>query len=114
MFAHWIWSLLLIAAPIALYWSVIRPRLKARFTDLYDRIDSLPSRLWAYTYAFRTFWIAAFGVVITAAPDLLVIISPLDFSPWLPQPWPAYTGPATTAAITVMKAFETKPKGEAA
>ena len=109
MFANPIWSLLLLAAPIALYWFVIRPRLHARFVDLYAGLDSFWARAWARTYAFRTFWIATLGAVITAAPDLLVQIAPLDFSPFLPQPWPAYTGPATAMAIALMKAFETKP-----
>lgn len=114
MFANPIWSFLLLLAPVALYWFVIRPRLKAKFTDLYDQIDSFWGRVWARTYAFRTFWIATLGAIVTALPDILVVIAPLDFSPFLPQPWAAYTGPATTIAITLMKAFETKPKGEQA
>jgi hypothetical protein len=109
MFANPIWSILLIAAPLALYWFVIRPRLRTKLTELYANIDSFWGRVWARTYAFRTFWIAAAGAVITALPDILVTIAPLDFSGILPQPWPAYTGPATTIAITLMKAFETKP-----
>ena len=113
MFAHWFWSLLLLAAPIALYWFVIRPRLKARFIELYADIDSFWGRVWARTYAFRTFWIATGGAVITALPDLLVKISSLDFS-GLPQPWPMWVSIGTTLSITLMKAFETKPKDEPA
>ena len=113
MFAHWIWSLLLIAAPIALYWFVIRPRLRARFVDLYADIDSFWGRVWARTYAFRTFWIASFGAIITALPDLLVKVSSLDFSS-LPQPWPMWVSIGTTLGITLMRAFETKPKDEPA
>jgi len=114
MFAHWIWSLLLLAAPLALYWLVIRPRLKARFVDLYAGLDSFWDRVWARAYAFRTFWIATAGAILTAAPDLLVLIAPLDFSGVLPQPWPAFTGPATSAVIVLMKAFETRPGEERA
>ena len=109
MFAHPIWSLLLLAAPVALYWFVIRPRLKVRFTDLYGHLDSLWERVWARIVAFRTFWIATVGALVTALPDLLVLITPVDFSGILPQPWPAFTGPATSAVIVLMKAFETKP-----
>lgn len=112
MFANPIWSLLILAAPVALYWFVIRPRLKARFTELYADIDSFWGRVWARTYAFRTFWIAALGAIITALPDILATIAPVDFSPFLPQPWPAYTAPVTTVAITLMRAFETKPGEE--
>lgn len=109
MFANPLWSLLLLAAPALLYWFVIRPRLVIRFTELYDSIDSFWGRVRARLYAFRTFWIGVAGVILTAAPDLLVLIVPVDFSPFLPQPWPAYTGPITSAIIVVMKAFETKP-----
>lgn len=112
MFANPIWSLLLLAAPVALYFFVIRPRLEVRFTQTYMSLDSFWSRVWARTYAFRTFWIGVGGVIATAAPDLLVHIAPLDFSPFLPQPWPAYTGPITSAIIVMMKAFETKPREE--
>ena len=113
MFANPIWSLLLLAAPVALYWFVIRPRLQARFTELYDDIDSFWGRVWARTYAFRTFVLASFTAVMTAAPDLLVKVSSLDFS-FLPQPWPMYTTLFFTVATTLMKAFETKPKDEQA
>lgn len=109
MFANPIWSVLLLAAPIALYFFVIRPRLQTRLLDLYQHLDSLWARIWARLYAFRTFWIATFGAVVTALPDILVHIAPIDFSGILPQPWPAYTGPATSIAIVLMKAFETKP-----
>lgn len=114
MFANPIWSILLLAAPIALYWFVIRPRLKIKFTDLYAHIDSFWGRVWARTYAFRTFWIATFGAVVTALPDILVQVAPLDFSGFLPQPWPAYTSSAVAIAISLMKAFETKPAGQQA
>lgn len=110
MFANPVWSLLLLVAPIALYWFVIRPRLRMKLTALYAHIDSFWGRVWARTYAFRTFWIATLGAVVTAAPDILATIAPVDFTGILPQPWPAYTGPATTIAITLMKAFETTPK----
>lgn len=109
MFANPIWSALLLVAPIAVYFLIIRPRLQKPLLKLYAHIDGYWAWIKAVSYAFRTFWIATIGVVATALPDLLVIISPLDFSSVLPQPWPAYTGPMTAAAIALMKAFETKP-----
>ncbi len=108
MFANPLWSLLLLALPVALYFFVIRPRLKVNFTDLYADIDTLWGRVWARIYAFRTLVIAALGAVLTAIPDLLVKIAPLDFS-WLPQPWAAYVSPVALFAVAVMKAFETTP-----
>lgn len=108
MFANPIWSILLLAAPVAVYWFVIRPRLRIKFTDFYGHLDSFWERVKARTYAFRTFWIATAGAVLTALPDLLVQIAPLDFS-FLPQPWAAFVSPACLAAVALMKAFETKP-----
>lgn len=113
MFANPFWSVILLLAPIALYWFVIRPRLNAKMTELYadagygGRVARFLARIKARLYAFRTFWIVTAGAVITALPDLLVIIAPVDFSPWLPQPWPAYTGPITTGIIAIMRAYET-------
>lgn len=113
MFLNPIWSILVLCVPIAIYWFVIRPRLKVRFTELYDHIDSFWGRVWARTYAFRTFWLATLTAVLTAAPDLLVKVSGLDFS-FLPQPWPMYTSIFFTIAVPLMKAFETKPDGKQA
>lgn len=112
MFLHWFWSLVLLASPVALYWFVIRPRLQARFTDLYADIDSFWARAWEYTYRFRTFWLGTFGAVMAALPDLLVQIAPLDFSSILPQPWGGWVAGIVFILTVVMKAFETKPKEE--
>lgn len=109
MFANPIWSVLLLLAPVALYWFVIRPRLRARFTELYAGIDSFWGRLAARLYAFRTFMIASAGAVLVALPDILVTIAPLDFSTILPQPWGLYVGTAVAVIVAIMKAFETRP-----
>lgn len=108
MFHFWL-SVLVLIAPIAVYWFVIRPRLKARFTEIYADLDSFWSRVWARTYAFRTFFIATLGAVAAAAPDLLVAVAPLDFSEILPQPWGLYVGTGIAITIALLKAFETAP-----
>jgi len=108
MFLNPIWSLLLLCVPVAVYVFIIRPRLEKKFTELYGHIDSFWGRIWARTYAFRTFAIASAGALLTAAPDLLVQVSSFDFS-FLPQPWPMWVSIGTTMTITLMRAFETKP-----
>lgn len=113
MFAHPIWSILILCVPVLIYWFIIRPRLKARLTDLYSNLDSFWERLAARVYAFRTFVVAAWAALLVAMPDLLVQIAPLDFS-FLPQPWAGYVSPVALMLIAVMKAFETKPKNEQA
>lgn len=112
MFLNPIWSILLLLVPVAVYWLVIRPRLKARFTEIYAGLDSFWARVWARLYAFRTFWIAVAGAVVAAAPDILVALAPLDFSEILPRPWGLWVGTFVAVAIPLMKAFETKPKEE--
>lgn len=109
MFANPIWSVLLLVIPIAVYVFIIRPRLKASFLDVYAGLDSFWARVWARTYAFRTFWIAALGAFLAALPDILVQIAPLDFSGLLPRPWGGWVAAGVAIAIPLMKAFETKP-----
>lgn len=109
MFANPIWSILLLCAPVALYWFVIRPRLQARFTDLYTNVDTLLGRIWARIWAFRTPVIGAIGAIVAAAPDIIVKLAPVDFSTILPQPWGLWVGTSVGIIIPVMKAFETTP-----
>lgn len=108
MFANPLWSLLLLIIPFLVYWFVIRPRLQARLTQIYAGVGSFWSRQWARVYAFRTFIVTTIGALLIALPDLLVIISPLDFS-FLPQPWAGWVGPICMIVIQLMKAFETRP-----
>lgn len=102
-------SLLVLGAPVALYFFVIRPRLKAKFTDLYTDIDSFWGRVWARVWAFRTPVIGTIGALVAAAPDILVKLAPVDFSTILPQPWGLYVGTTVGIIIPIMKAFETTP-----
>lgn len=109
MFANPIWSLLLLAVPVLVYRFIISPRLRMRFGEIYTHIDSFWGRVWTRLYAFRTFFISTLGILLTALPDLLVAIAPLDFSAVLPQPWGLYVGTFIAITIALMKAFETKP-----
>lgn len=108
MFANPIWSVLLLAVPVAVYFLIIRPRLKAKLTEIYGNKPWF-QRWTARLYAFRTFAIATAGAIATAAPDILVALTPLDFSQILPQPWGLYVGTGVAITVALMKAFETKP-----
>ena len=102
-------SIALLFVPIALYGLVIRPRLKAGFTDLYVGIDSFWERQWMRLYRFRSVVVGVLGIIVAALPDILVKLAPVDFSAILPQPW---VGTMVGIALPIMKAFETKPKEE--
>jgi len=102
-------SIAVLIAVVALYWLVIRPRLKANLTDLYAHLDSFWARVWARIWAVRSYSIATLGAIIAAAPDLLVRVSSMDFS-FLPQPWGANVATCVAVALTLVRAFSTTPK----
>lgn len=111
MFANPIWSALILAVPFVLYFLVIRPRLRVKFTETYAHLDSFWARVWARTYAFRSFVAFAAGAIATALPDLLVLVSGMDLS-FLPQPWPAWTMAATSFVQIMIRAFSTTPRDQ--
>lgn len=108
MFANPLWSVAIIIALVLIYRFIISPRLRVRFADTYAHIDGFWARLWARVYAFRTIVVASMGPILTALPDLLVLIPHVDLS-FLPQPWPAYANTAAAFGVIIMKAYETKP-----
>lgn len=101
-------SIAVLVAIVALYWLVIRPRLKVALTDLYARHPFWQRwglRLWAV----RSYVVGVVGALAAALPDILVHVSSLDFS-FLPQPWGANVGTAVGIVILIMRAFSTTPK----
>lgn len=106
MFANPWWSVLVLALPFALYFLVIRPRLRVKFTQTYAYLDGFWERLWARTVAFRSYLVGVVTALAIALPDLLVLIPGLDLS-FLPQPWPMYVTSGSTAALVLMRAFST-------
>lgn len=112
MYANPIWSVLLILAVIALYWFVIRPRLKVRFAETYTHIDGWWARQWARVVAFRSYVAALVTAVMIASPDIAVKLLPIDLSgfvgPWWAQAWTT----ALTVFLAVNAAMKTKPGSE--
>lgn len=106
-----IFSLLVLAAPVALYWFVIRPRLRARFTDLYTHIDSFWGRIAARLYAFRTYAIGGFGLFLSEAPSLLDQLQFIDLS-FLPAAWQSTMRAVTIIGMLATRAFATTPREE--
>jgi hypothetical protein len=102
---------LLLLFPPLLWFLLIRRRLGTKLTAIYTG-GSFWQRFAHRFHAFQTFWVACIFAVLTALPDILVAIAPLDLSPFLPQPWAAYTGPAATIMITILRALDTKPGEE--
>lgn len=107
MFANPIWSLLLVALVIVYLW-YIRPKLKAQFAKQYAAVDGVFECLRARLYVWHTPIVTAIGMLLIAAPDLLVQVSSMDFSGILPQPWAGYVSPVCLMLIALFKAFPPK------
>ena len=106
-----LWSVIILAAPIAIYFFVIRPRLQAKFTETYAEIDGFWARLWARIVAFRTLVVGSIGVFLSEAPALLDSLNTLDLS-FLPPHWQSTLRVLTIVAIMYMRAVSTTPDGQ--
>lgn len=75
MFANPLWSVLIIVGLIVMY-AIIRFKHEAPLL-------STSQTWWEWIIAFRT-WVAAWiAGLLLALPDILVLITPFDFSPWI-------------------------------
>lgn len=102
-------SITVLVAIAALYWFVIRPRLKVGFTDLYSHIDSFWERWGLRLWAIRSYVVGVVGALVAALPDILVQFTSFDFS-GLPQPWGANVGTGVGITLMLMRAFATTPR----
>lgn len=112
MFLNPIWSILLIVAVIALYVFVIRPRLQAKFTELYTDIESFWGRLLARLYAFRSYFATVLATVLIALPDIAVALTPLDFSGLIGPNYAKMVAAGLAIYLAVNRAYATKPGEE--
>lgn len=110
---HILLLLVLLAAPTAVYFLLLRPRLQMKYTEMYAEIDGFWARQWARVYALRSFFIASAGAIAVAVPELLQAVGGIDFS-FLPQPWPGYTSAAVAIAITLNRVLSTLPGNDKA
>jgi hypothetical protein len=105
MYANPIWSVLLLAGVVALYWFVIRP--KARFLEVgRGFLDRL--------YRFRSYVATFVAAMLLALPDIIVAILPVDLSGVVGHHWAQIITSALTIYLAVNRAFSTKPGDEKA
>lgn len=109
MFLNPLWSVLLLAAVVGLYVFVIRPRLKARFVDLYVNVDGFWSRLAARLWAFRSYVATVIAALALALPDIAVAVSPLDLSGIIGERYAPMVTAALAIYLALNRAFATKP-----
>lgn len=108
MFLHWSISLALLILPLLIYRFVISPQWETSFAESYTRVRGFWARQWARIYALRSFVVAAGGMIIAAAPDLLVHVSSLDLS-FLPQPWGTNVGTAVAILLFIFRLLAVTP-----
>lgn len=112
MFANPVWSVLLLVAVGALYWFVIRPRLKVKFLDTYGHLDSFWARLLARTVAFRSYIATALTALMIALPDIAVALAPVDLTDVVGKGWAQAWTTGLAIFLAVNRAFSTKPGEE--
>lgn len=103
-------AIAVLLVPVAIYFAVIRPRLQARYIDLYAEIDNFWERQWARIKAMRSYLIAIAGAALYAVPELLTELKVFDWS-FLPQPWSVWVSSAVSLALILARAFATTPIG---
>lgn len=106
-----LFTLSMIAGLAGMYFFIIRPRLQARFVDLYADIDSFWGRLKARLYAFRSYVAGCVAALAIAVPEILQHVIGMDLS-FLPDPWAGYVTSALSIALLLMRAFATTPHEE--
>lgn len=104
-------SITILIAPIAIYYWIIRPRLQAKFTEIYAGVDGFWARLWTRLTAFKTFVVGTVGVYLSEAPALLEELRFADLTS-LPDHWQSTIRIGTMILIMVMRALDTKPGEE--
>jgi hypothetical protein len=101
---------IILAAPIMLWFFVIKPRLNGRVTDIGANLESWWQRLKARLYAFRTFVVGAAGYYASEIPSALQSFNLLDIS-WMTPEVRFYIGLATIVAMMLVRAYSTTPIG---
>jgi uncharacterized protein YacL len=104
-------GIIAIAAPVAIYWFIVKPRLKARFTNLYSHIDSFWARWWARAVAFRTLVFGTIGLVL---PELINFVASMASSDISALPDSLENAIRISALIATMlgRAMATSPREE--
>jgi hypothetical protein len=106
-----IFAVLLLIAPFALWFLVIKPRLSAGWTEIHANAGGFWARLRARLYAFRSFVAGVIAAVAYALPTLAEGLLGINL-PFLPDPWSSYVGGIASLYLVVNRAFATKPKNE--
>lgn len=110
MFLNPLFSLLVLVFAAAVYF-LIRWKHRKPLLDNNDHVQDWKWRWWARIVAFRSWVAACIAAVLLAAPDLIVAIAPIDFSPFIGENYARLVSGALAAFLTINNAMKTKPDG---
>lgn len=108
---RYIMPALAVVVPFLIFWFIVRPRLRARFTNLYSHIDSFWARWWARLVAFRTMVFGTIGLVLPEIISGIAFLASSDLSV-LPADWQNYIRIAALIATMLGRAVATAPREE--
>jgi hypothetical protein len=100
----------LIAALLALYVFVIRPR-GAYVLATYREAGGGWAGIKAVWWGYFTPLMGVLGTIVYALPELLTVATGLDFKTLLPEPWGLYVAAALPFVMVLLKAFAATPTG---
>jgi hypothetical protein len=101
-------AIAILAAPLALWVFVIKPRLSGSVWEIGASLDGTWERFKARVYAFRTFVVGAIGYYVSEIPGALQAFGLLDIS-WMSAEVRFYIGLATIAGMMSVRAYSTTP-----
>jgi hypothetical protein len=107
-----IFAVLLLIAPFALWFWIIKPRLSVGWAETYTYIDGFWARLRARLYAFRSFVAGVVAAYSYAIPTLVEGLLGANLP--MPEPWSSYVGGLATLYLVFNRAVATKPRNEVA
>lgn len=108
-FSQILFSVLAFAAPAAIMWFIVLPRLKARFTDLYNGIPGFWARWWARAVAFRTMLFGALGLMVPEIISGIAALTASDITSF-PDDWQGWIRGAALVATMLGRAIATAPR----
>lgn len=110
MYANPIWSVLLLAVVIAIYWFIIRP--KAPILEAGKHIEGFWERWLERLHRYRSYVASFVAALLLALPDIIVAIAPVDLSGIVGHHWAQVITSLLTVYLVVNRAVSTKPGDE--
>lgn len=113
MFANPVWSLLVLVV-LAILYGIVRYKHGGPLLANNERVRDWKTRWWARIVAWRSWIATAISAILIAAPDLIVLVAPVDLSPFIGPKWAPIVSGSLAAFLAINNLLKTKPVGEKA